>query len=118
METKSKYFSIKESIFSPYNDHNYKMLNNLDTLYSLSISIKNQRSKMARLLVTTNISHSDFLFFDQLNKKFIVILNAISQLGNILLELNCNTNNKSNYSLKKFDEDIKILTNFESKLFN
>ena len=117
-EFQNKYFFIKESIFSPYNDYNYKILNNLDSLYILSVSIQSHREKMLSLLVKANISYSDFLFFDQLNKKYIIMLNAISQIGNILLELDSKTYNKSFYSLKNFNEDIKILINFESKLLD
>ena len=115
---KNEFLSVRDKIISPYNKKQFHYESFTDSLHFLSEKLDKQRENMFSDLIGLDLTAKDIQFFDNLNRKSILLYNIINGFGRIYHSyLNKDKTNKD-YSFEQYTIDMRNLLVLEQKLFS
>ena len=115
---KNEFLLIRDKIISPYNKKQFHYESFMDSLHFLSEKLDTQRENMFSDLIGLDLTAKDIQFFDNLNRKSILLYNIINGFGRIYNSyLNKDKTNKD-YPFEQYTLEMRNLLVLEQKLFS
>ena len=115
---KNEFLLIRDKIISPYNKKQFHYESFMDSLHFLSEKLDTQRENMFSDLIGLDLTAKDIQFFDNLNKKSILLYNIINGFGRIYHSYLNKDNTNKDYSFEQYTLEMRNLLVLEQKLFS
>ena len=115
---KNEFLLIRDKIISPYNKKQFHYESFMDSLHFLSEKLDTQRENMFSDLIGLDLTAKDIQFFDNLNRKSILLYNIINGFGRIYHSYLNKDNTNKDYSFEQYTLEMRNLLVLEQKLFS
>ena len=115
---KNEFLLIRDKIISPYNKKQFHYESFMDSLHFLSEKLDTQRENMFSDLIGLDLTAKDIQFFDNLNRKSILLYNIINGFGRIYHSYIKKDKTNKDYSFEQYTLEMRNLLVLKQKLFS